>query len=168
MSKPPRPKFVAVICFDTDDFIAWKKASGHQPHLTGTRRKYQVDDTIYICVHKVIDLCSFAVDEIATTVHAHKNPEYEEIMRVAQTNLIPPKITTQHESPRPKDAFLESIRMYDRLSNLCQLYRDLSKQQDIVINLLKKSRKSTSQLIEYSNACDRIGEIKKQIEDAKI
>jgi hypothetical protein len=66
------------------------------------------------------------------------------------------------------DAFQESIRMYNRLSDRCQLYRELTEKQDKVIKLLKKSRKSSSELIEYSNTSDRIEEIKKVLDKHEL
>lgn len=63
-----------------------------------------------------------------------------------------------------KDAFHKSIKMYDELSERCQLYRELIEQQNIVIKLLKISRKSTQDLIDYSNASNRIDEINKLLE----
>jgi hypothetical protein len=94
MKKTIKPKIVAVICFDLDDFREWKKLSGHSNafheitfYMTGTYRKYQFDNTIYYYIHRVIDLCSLAIDEIVSTIHAHKNPEYKEIMNAAQANL---------------------------------------------------------------------------------
>lgn len=88
-----RPIIAAVVSIDIDDFLEWKHLRGHANYMTGTHRKYQVGNTLYVCITKVIDLCSLAVDEIIITMHAHKNPEFEEIVRVAQSNLntIKPK-----------------------------------------------------------------------------
>ena len=85
-----KPKLVAVICFDLDDFREWKHLKGHANYRRGTHKSYLIDNTMYYGIYHVIDLCSLAVDEIVTTSYAHKNPEYEEIMRIAEANLNTP------------------------------------------------------------------------------
>lgn len=68
---------------------------------------------------------------------------------------------------RAPDAFLESIRMYNRLSERCKLYKELSEKQDIMIGILK-AKPTKSALVRYEKVRNKIQEIKKQIEDAKV
>lgn len=108
-------KRIAVICFDVDDFREWKHLKGHANYMVGTYKKYQVDDTIYYGISKVTDLCSLVINDIKYTQNAHKNPEYDEIVRVALSNLFeikPKKGSTLIKGFIPYGAHKEKGVMY--------------------------------------------------------
>jgi len=80
-------KKIGVVCVDGDDFLDYRIKEGHNDNEFYTKRKYTHHNVTYWRIEDVDDLCSLALDEIVETVWAKRNPHYDQIIYVAQSNL---------------------------------------------------------------------------------
>lgn len=80
----PEPKRVGVICCTMEDFRHWKEDQGFT-NITKhyNQNRFEVDNTIYICINNENSLRGHRFDGIVETTRAYENKEYDQIKQLA-------------------------------------------------------------------------------------
>lgn len=95
---------IAVICYDINDFISWKKEQGFVEKIPFYKEKFKVYNKVYYCITKLIDLHSKTFDNIIETNDASKNKEYGLILIQLYQHLNLPITTDETKiSQKPKN-----------------------------------------------------------------
>lgn len=78
-------RYIGVICYDAEDFQEWKKTKGYKDIISDTKRKFIIDNEIYLAVYYVEHMVSYDFDGIHETRNAINNPNYDALCELVKS-----------------------------------------------------------------------------------
>jgi hypothetical protein len=122
-------KTIAVISYNTDDFIQWKKSQNFKPNAKQDNvAKYVTDDTVYVCVTSVGSARGYSIDSVILTDKAKIKRDCVEIL----DNIIPQMSLNNFTVKDLRNAYKggvmveKSINALKSISDCCSVKDDFS------------------------------------------
>lgn len=109
---------IAVICYNSNDFITWKKEQGFVETFSFNKNKFKIDNKMYYCITKLTDLHSRSFDNIIETNNASKNKEYGLILIQLYQYLNLPITTDKrkvYDEPEKTNKIIQQIEKVEIL-----------------------------------------------------